>query len=195
MLQELIETFEELKKYVFIVNRGTQKALVIRFNNNNFYHLIGLHKTNIDMFFPNYIKSKDKKYKYIKKNIKKFDGIILNQIKEKDSLIFRIKTFHNIIDLLKSNNNTILYNLKQKVIGSMYNGDYGLMKIYEEEICCLFGLKVDNENNEFINCAPQSWMASNRTNRLIEGKRPIYMLNITAMPISFYNDSFNMISA
>ena len=52
MLDELIETFEELKKSVFIIDRGTQGIITIRFENKHFYHLVGLHKTNINMFFP-----------------------------------------------------------------------------------------------------------------------------------------------
>lgn len=82
MLKDIIETFEELKKYVFIVNRGDKKNIIITFNDSNFYHLIGLHKMGIDRFFPDYIKTKSRKYEYIKKNIDKFDGIIKNHIKE-----------------------------------------------------------------------------------------------------------------
>lgn len=189
MAQELIDTFEELKKYVFIINRGSNKPIIIKFNNDNFYHLVGLHKINIDTFFPTYIKSKDKKYKYIKKNIKKFEGILNNHVKEKDSLEFRIKTFRNILNLLKNNDNTILFNLKQKVAGSIYNGDFGLFKTFED-MYCLFGLKEENENENYIYCAPQSWMAGNRTNRLIQGKKPIYMENISFVPISAFNDNF-----
>ena len=192
MLQELIDTFEELKKYVFIINRGSKPSIVIKFNNDNFYHLVGLHKTNIDMFFPTYIKSKDKKYKYIKKNVGKFNNILINQIKEKNSLEFRIKTFSKILDLLKGNNNTLLYNLKEKVPGSMYNGDYGLLKIYEH-INCLLGLKLENEKDNVIICAPQSWMASNRVNKLIESRKPIYMENISLVPLIVYNNNFQEI--
>lgn len=187
LLQELITTFEELKKYVFIINRGTKKPIIIKFNNDNFYHLVGLHKTNIDMFFPNYIKSKSKKYKYMKSNVNRFNNILINQTKEKDTLEYRVKTFKNIIDLLKKNENTTLYNLNRKIPGSMYNGNYGLLKIYEE-IYCLFGLKIENENMNFVYCAPQSWMASNRISRLIEGNKPIFMENITAIPVEMYNN-------
>ena len=45
MLKEAIDTFEELKKYVFIINRGNKPSIIIKFENENFYHLIGLHKT------------------------------------------------------------------------------------------------------------------------------------------------------
>ena len=63
MLEDAINSFEELKKYVFIVNRGdNNKSLFILFNNENFYHLLGLHKTNLDMFFPDYIKTMGRKY-------------------------------------------------------------------------------------------------------------------------------------
>ena len=189
MLQELIDTYEELKKYVFIVNRGTKGFITIKFNNNNFYHLVGLHKTNINMFFPEYIKTQDKKYKYLKKNVNKFDNILKNQIKEKDLLELRITTFIRIKDLLNNNDNTILYSLKEKVSGSLYNGDYGLMKTFEDEISCLLGLKEESNINNVINCAPQSWMASNRINRLIEYKRPIYIKSITAIPIELYNQN------
>lgn len=190
MLQELINTFEELKKYVFIVDRGLKESIVIRFNNDNFYHLVGLHKTNINMFFPKYIKTQDKKYKYMKSHIEKFEGILKNQIVEKDSLELRINTFHYLVDLLKSNDKTILYDLKRKVVGSMYDGDYGLLKIYEQ-IYCLLGLKFENKINNVINCAPQSWMASSRVNKLIEHRAPIFMEIIYAVPISVYNNSIN----
>lgn len=189
MLQKLIDTFEELKKYIFIIDRGYKEKIVIKFNNDNFYHLVGLHKTNIHLFFPNYIKSMDKRYKYMKKNVKKFNNILLNQISEKDSLELRIKTFPYILELLKGIDNPILYDLKQKIPGSMYNGDFGLMKIYEH-IYCLFGLKNENIINNVINCAPQSWMASNRVNRLIEGRKPIYMERIYVVPLTLYNDEF-----
>ena len=136
----------------------------------------------------------DKKYKYMKKNVKKFDNIINNQIKEKNSLELRIMTFERILDLIKGNNNTILYNLKEKVSGSVYNGDYGLMKIYEDGINCLLGLKEEiNDDNTTI-CAPQSWMASKRVNKLTEFKRPIYMEKIVAIPKEMYNENkFNKI--
>ena len=53
MLQELIDTFEEVKKYVYIIDRGeNQEPLIIRFRNEHFYQLIGLHKMNVEMFFP-----------------------------------------------------------------------------------------------------------------------------------------------
>lgn len=194
MLQELIDTFEELKKYVFIIDRGNNNMIVIRFNNDNFYHLVGLHKTNINMFFPEYLKTQDKKYKYLKKHVTRFDNILKNQIKDKNLLELRIKTFTRIIDLLNSNNNTILYNLKEKVPGSLYNGDYGLMKVFEDNISCLLGLKRELENDNIIYCAPQSWMASNRINRLVENKRPIYMNKIVAIPSYLYNQSENLVT-
>lgn len=37
MLQKSIETFEELKKYVFIVNRGSKKPIIIKFKDENFF--------------------------------------------------------------------------------------------------------------------------------------------------------------
>lgn len=193
MLEEAINTFEELKKYTFIIDRGNKKPIIIKFNNDNFYHLIGLHKTNIDIFFPSFIKSKDKKYKYIKKHIKKFEKILINQIQDQDILISRISTFSNILDMLKENKNTALYNLKQKVPGSIYDGDFGLLKFYEEKICCLFGLKSEQENSCYIYCAPQSWMASNRINRLVEGKMQIYMKSIISIPSNILNKNFEEI--
>ena len=67
--------------------------------------------------------------------------IINNQIKGKYLLELRIKTFHNILNMLNEVNNTILYNLKEKVPGSVYNGDYVLLNIIEN-IYCLLGLKL-----------------------------------------------------
>ena len=55
--------------------------------------------------------------------------------------------------MLNEVNNTILYNLKEKVPGSVYNGDYVLLNIIEN-IYCLLGLKLDN-NLVYV---PQSWM-------------------------------------
>ena len=100
MLDNLISTYEELKKYTFIIDRGVKGILVFNFSNDNFFHLVGLQHLNVTMFIPNYIKTKDKQYKYIKKNIRKFNDIIENQIQEKDSLYLRMQTFINIIDLL-----------------------------------------------------------------------------------------------
>lgn len=187
MVEILIDTFEELKKYIFIINRNDKDIMIVKFQNSNFYHLVGLHKIkNFDNYFPNYIKSKDKQYKYIKKNIKKFNNILENQLKEKDTLSLRVKTFSNILDLLK-NNNASLYNLKPKTPYSLYDGDYGLMKMYEKDICCLLGLKVDEKNNNITNCIPNSWMASKRINKLVEFKRPIFIKNISYIPMSLYN--------
>ena len=187
LLQELIETFEELKKYIFVVNRGNKPSLIIKFDNNNFYHLVGFHKMNFDLFFPNSIKSKAKKYKYMKNHVKKFNNILLNQTKEKDLLELRITTFKNILDLLKSNYKIALYNLKITPPGSLYNGDYGLLKKYEN-INCLLGLKEKNKDNNTINCVPQSWMASKRINKLVEFKKPIFMESIIAIPLTKYNN-------
>lgn len=187
MVENLINTFEELKKFVFLINRGNQGFIAIRFHNDNFYHLVGLHKINFDSFFPTHIKSKDKRYKYIKKNPRKFNNILENQLKEKNLLKLRINTFNNILDLLKGYN-TSLYNLKPQIQGSLYDGDYGLMKTYEKDICCLLGLKIENVNNKITKCIPQSWMASNRINRLVEFKKPTYMEAIYIIPVDTYNE-------
>lgn len=195
MLEELINTFEELKKYVYIIDRGKNGLLIIKFDNKNFYHLVGLHKTNIGMFIPSYIKTQDKKYKYIKKNITKFNNILENQIKEKDLLILRINTFARIKELLNNSANTMLHNLRdRKAEGSLYNGDYGLVKVFEDNISCLLGLKQESANNNIVNCAPQSWMASERINRIIEYKRPIYMKSIVAYPANLYNQDGYLIT-
>lgn len=187
LLQEIIDTYEELKKYVFIINRGDKLPIIIKFKNENFFHLVGLHKCNFEMFIPHYIKSKDKKYKYIKKNIKKFNNILMSEISGETLLTYRVETFHLILDLLKSENTT-LYNLQSRVIGSVYNGDFGLLKIYEK-INCLLGLVIDFENKNSIYCAPQSWMANIRINNLIQFKRPIYMEKISIIPLTIYDNT------
>lgn len=193
MIEKLISTFEELKKYVFVVNRKDKGYIYIKFHNDNFYHLVGLHKIkNFDNYFPAYIKSKDKRYKYIKKHPKKFNNILENQTQEKDLLKLRISTFPNILDLLKGLN-TSLYSLKIKSGNSLYDGDYGLMKMYEEDVCCLLGLKNEAKENKLIYCFPNSWMASNRINRLVEFKRPIYMENISQIPLEIYTEGINEI--
>ena len=189
MVEKLIDTFEKLKKHIFIISRKDKGYIYIAFHNDNFYHLVGLHKIkNFDSYFPTYIKSKDKRYKYIKKNPDKFNHILENQTKEKDLLKLRISTFSNILDLLKGFN-TSLYSLKYKSINSLYDGDYGLMKMYEEDICCLLGLKKEDKEDKKIYCFPNSWMASNRINRLVEFKRPIYMENISMVPLEIYRKS------
>lgn len=191
ILQELIDTYEEIKKSVYIIKRGDKKSIIIKFKDNNFYHLVGLHKTNLDLFIPHYISSKAKKYKYIKKNIEKFNNILLSEIKDNESLKQRIISFHKISNLLKSSN-TSLYNLHPKMIGSLYDGDFGLLKIYEE-INCLLGLVISDDNDITINCSPQSWMASKKVNHLIEYKRPIYLEEIISIPIELFNVDNNLI--
>lgn len=188
MLQELIDTFEFLKSFVFIIDRGQKGRIIIKFNDSHFYHLIGLHKINFDIFLPNYIKARDKQYKYIKKNVDKYDNILTNQIAKKDTLKYRINTFHNLPDLLQGNNTT-LYNLKQKVPGSLYDGDYGILKIYET-LYCLLGLKEFGKNESDIYCAPQSWMANNRENSITKYKIPIYMNKIEAIPLEQFDKKY-----
>ena len=190
VLQELIDTYEKLKKFVYILYRGNKESIIIEFKDENFYHLAGLHKTKINMYFPSKIISKEKKYKYMKSHINKFNNILESEIDEKNTLEYRVNTFHYLMDLLKDNSNTILYDLKEKVSGSMYNGDYGLFKIYQD-IYCLLGLKEEKDMNEYKLFAPQSWMASNRPNRLIVNKRPIYLEKIVAIPLAMYNAVHN----
>ena len=185
MLQDLIKTYEVLKKYIYIINRGDKKTIIIRFKDENFYHLVGLHKINMDRFFPDYIKTKKRKYEYIKKHIHQFDGILQNQIKEKDTLIRRIQTFSKILDLLKGTDKTLL-DLKIVPETSQYKGDYGILKIYEK-VNCLLCLKVDYETEREIYCVPQSWMADTRIIQITEYKRPIYMENISMIPSKYYN--------
>lgn len=191
MVETLIDTFEELKKYTFVISRKDKGCIFVKFQNNNFYHLVGLHKIkNFDSYFPTHIKSKDKRYKYIKKNKDKFNNILENQLKEKNLLTLRVTTFPKILDLLKGHN-TSLYNLKPKILGSLYDGDYGLVKIYENDICCLLGLKIDEKDDNIIKCSPNSWMASNRINKLVEFKKPIYMENISSVTIPIYDINEN----
>lgn len=193
MLEDLINTFEELKKYVFIINRGNKKAIIIKFKNENFYHLTGLHKINIDRFFPNYITTKSRKYEFMKKNICKFDGIIMNHIQQKDTLLYRVKTFPKILDLLKSNKNVALFDLSIVPRNSLYNGDFGLLKMYECDINCLLGLKKSSETEKTVNCVPQSWMANTRVIKLTEFKKPLYMENISIIPKDVFeiNEIYN----
>lgn len=187
MLQKAISAFEELKKYVFIIERGDNKKITLKFTNGNFYHLMGFQHTNINLFIPREITSKAAKFKYIKKNVGKFENILESEMKENERLKWRVATFCNILDLLDSEK-TVLYNLNQKTRGSLYDGDFGLMKLYET-ICCLLGLKIDVENEDALYCAPQSWMASTRINILIEHKRPIYMKTIFKIPIETYSET------
>lgn len=188
MVEQLINDFEELKKYIFIITRKDKKSIIIKFRNENFYHLVGLHKIkNFDNYFPTNMKSKDKRYKYIKKNPQKFNNILKNQLQEKDLLKLRIATFSNVANMLRSQDIS-LYNLKPKLKDSLYDGDYGLMKTYENDLCCLLGLKIDDENEKVIKCIPNSWMASRRINKLVEFKRPIYIESTIALQIELYDE-------
>ena len=187
MLKEAIKTIEELKKYVYVIDRGEKENIVIKFENSNFYHLLGLHKTKINNFFPNKMMSKDKIYKYIKRNVDKFENILNNLLNEENRIKLRILSFPYILNLL-NDTNSMLYDLsKNRPVGSLYNGDYGLFKILKN-IYCLFGLKIDSIDNKFINCAPQSWMPSDRKNSMIEFKRPIYMKEILKIPLNLFKD-------
>ena len=117
----------------------------------------------------------------------------MSELKESSALQSRITSFCNIIELLESNSTT-LYDLKYKVPGSVYDGDFGLMKIYEN-ISCLLGLKVIAQENISIICAPQSWMASRKTNYLIEYKKPIYAEKIISIPAELYDSQNNLVSS
>ena len=67
------------------------------------------------------------------------------------------------------------------------------MKTYEEDICCLLGLKTESKEDKNIYCFPNSWMASNRINRLVEFKRPIYMESISMIPMEIYSEGLDKI--
>lgn len=198
MMQEIINTFEELKKYNYFINLGKKGYIIIKFQNFNFYHLLGLHKINLDIYFPQKCISKEKRYKYIKSHPKKFENILKNQIKENYLLRQRIETFKYIPNLLNGNN-TILYNLTEKNNPmSLYNGDFGLLKAYQIKkenghiytMYCLLGLKTKDKINQSFNCAPQSWMADTRPNNLVLYKRPIFVIEYIKLPqtIEIKND-------
>ena len=194
-INEIIEIFEQLKKYVFFIEMGQNKKIILKFTNDKFYHLLGLHKMNLDQFFPKNIISKDKRYKYIKKNPDKFQNVIENQFKRKNLLELRVKTFTKILDLLKGEN-TSLYNFKNQNKSnpySNYNGDFALTKTYQYDIFCLLGLKIDTTYDKYLSCVPNSWMASHRINQLVEFRKASYMDKITAIPKEFLNDLINSI--
>lgn len=182
MLQELVETFEELKKHTYIINLGKKGYIVLKFENEHFYHLVGLHKINLDIYFPNKKMTKDKKYRYIKSHTNKFENVLKNKLEENILLRYRTITFKNLPDLLNGRN-TILYNLQEKNPVSLYDGDFGLMKIYQNDngdnIYCLLGIK----NNNIYNCVPQSWMVEKRPNNLIQYKKPLYLKDIDKVPV------------
>lgn len=193
LLQELIDTFEKLKKYVFVIYRENNKPIIVKFTNDKFFHLVGLHKINMNLFFPEYIKNQASRYKAMKKDIKKYNNILENQIKEKDTLILRLNTFKNILDLLK-NDNTYFYNLKRKTAGSVLDTDYGLLKHYNDDIC-LLALKELEENNVVISCVPQSWIASKRSIYVTEGKKRIKPKEIILIPINMFDEQSILINS
>lgn len=154
--------------------------------------MVGLHKTNIDLFMPNGIKSKAKKYKYLKGHVKKFNKILLSEIEDNELLKYRVKTFNKIFNLLDGEK-VSLYDLSKKTVGSVYKGNFGILKIYQN-VYCLLALIISTQENNIIKCAPQSWMASNRINYLIRTKKQIYMEKIIKFPIELYNKENDLIS-
>lgn len=51
-----------------------------------------------------------------------------------------------------------------------------------KSIYCILGLKNQKSVSKNFLCAPQSWMASDRPNSLIEYKKPLYISAIIAIP-------------
>lgn len=190
MIQELIDTFEKLKKYKYLIDMGKDGLMLIEFNDENFYHLAGLHKVDLSIYFPKGCISKEKQYKYIKTHTEKFEKVLQNKIKENRLLTQRIKTFKYIPDIFK-NVGVNLYNVREnKQTMSLYNGDYALSKTYQElqkngnakPIYCILGLKNQKSLPKKYLCVPQSWMASDRPNSLIEYKKPLYIGYISPIP-------------
>lgn len=185
MLNDLINFFEDIKQYYIIINRGTKDTIVIKFKDENFFHLVGLHKTQFGRFIPEQIKGRTRQYKYIKAHIDKYEPIFKNQVQEYSSIKLRVSTFNKIKDMF-DNNNTALYNLKVRTLDSMYNGDYGLQRIMDK-MYHLLGLKEDVIENNIIYCAPQSWMVSRSINKIIYGRNSIYKKDILLLNKEEYN--------
>ena len=181
MLKKLIDIYEEIKENVYIIDRGTLEPIIIKFSSENFYHLIGLHKLNIDMFFPRNMKSKDKRYKHMKKNTEKYENIIKNQIKGKHTLELRINTFPNIKNLF---DDVSLYNLKQAKITPLYKGDYGLLKLFDN-IYCLLGIKMIDYKELYL-YTPQTWIADKR---ILIKQTPKYYKSIIIIPKTVFGDN------
>ena len=202
MIQELINTFEELKKYEYFINIGKKGYIIINFENSHFYHLAGFHKLKLDIYFPKKCTSKEKKYKYIKSHPDKFENILKNQLSQNNLVKQRIENFKYIPDLLNGDN-TILYSLREKTNPmSLYDGDFALMKIYQLDetnnvdiVYCLLGLKKTMFQNNTYNCAPQSWMVDKRPNNLVQYKKPLYIKEFAKLPLTMtdlQNTSLNV---
>ncbi len=190
MVQELIETFEKLKQYSYFIDMGKDGLMLIEFKNENFYHLAGLHKINLSVYFPKNCISKDKQYKYIKSHADKFEKVLRNKMNENNLLKQRINTFKYIPDIFDEYG-VILYSLHDKKNPmSLYNGDFGLMKIYQQTFCdndikqiyCLLGLKNHVASEKRYACVPQSWMADTRPNSLVQYRKPLYIKSISKLP-------------
>lgn len=91
---------------------GKGGLILIEFNDENFYHLAGLHKVDLSIYFPKGCISKEKQYRYIKTHVNKFEKVLLNKIKENRLLTQRIKTFKYIPDIFK-NVGVNLYNVRE----------------------------------------------------------------------------------
>lgn len=72
-----------------------------------------------------------------------------------------MQTFINIIDLLNGEK-TSLYDIRGKNDGSLINGDFGLLKIYEDIYCFLGLKKIDVPTSENLVCTPITWIADRK---------------------------------
>ena len=95
-----------------------------------------------------------------------------------------LKYFEEVFENIK------LYNLKIKVYGSLYKGDYGLYKKIGN-LNCLLCLKEYKKINNYIFCIPQSWMVSIKPNNLIENKKCFVVYNIQTISKDYEKNYIN----
>lgn len=89
-----------------------------------------------------------------------------------------MQTFINIIDLLNGEK-TSLYDIRGKNDGSLINGDFGLLKIYEDIYCFLGLKKIDVPRSENLVCTPITWIADRKAYKRVANKKPLYISYIS----------------
>ena len=89
-----------------------------------------------------------------------------------------MQTFINIIDLLNGEK-TSLYDIRGKNDGSLINGDFGLLKIYEDIYCFLGLKKIAVPTSENLVCTPITWIADRKAYKRVANKKPLYIRYIS----------------
>ena len=153
-LAQAIASFEELKKYKFIITTKKYGSLVLEFYNHHFKHLFGIQYMNL--ILPENIKSSAALYRYLVKKHSKFEEQINLQIKNNEQLENRVKQFV-LIDRLLYSVDLKLYKQHMPKNGSMLNVNFIL---YSEQLGYKLMLALNENTDNTV--SPSSWMVESR---------------------------------